>query len=97
MIFSSLSISNLDEMNSKGFWTGLRNTDKVTCEDDECVDQLYWRTGGKYEEHLGVRQVKMKRGNKCVRYNENKVIDDDIYCDDKRKYVCEFSCSINNG
>ena len=75
-------------------WTGLRNIDHVTCQNDECVNQLYWHTGGKYKEHLGVRQVKMNGNNECVRYSKvNDAFLDTLSCDSKKTYVCEFSCT----
>ena len=87
-----MSIPLSDELQSKEFWTGLRNTDQVTCQDEGCDDKLYWSQQNQYE-HIPGHSVRMS-GNKCVRYkglDANWPIGDSN-CNEKKRYVCEFIC-----
>ena len=90
-----MSIPHSDELQSNNFWTGLRNTDLVTCQDEGCVDQLYWHSYdsdyGEYE-HIPGHSVTMEGRGICVLYKGpvNGIHDSD--CNKKKRYVCEFLC-----
>ena len=94
-----MSIPHSDELQSKEFWTGLRNTDQVTCQDEGCDDKLYWHSDdsdygpqNQYE-HIPGHSVRMS-GNNCVRYKGLDAVwpIGDSNCNEKKRYVCEFIC-----
>ena len=90
-----MSIPHSDELQSKNFWTGLRNTDQVTCQDEGCDDKLYWHSYdsdyGQQYEHIPGHSVNMD-GHICVLYKGpvDGIFDSD--CNKKKSYVCEFIC-----
>ena len=95
-----MSIPQTDEYSLGNIWTGLRNTDEVTCRDGECVDKLYWHSDGSvYNEHIPGHGVTM-RGDICVRYKgRDKGFSDSVCQTYKRTVVCQrqFKCPETAG
>ena len=95
-----MSIPQTDEYSLGNIWTGLRNTDKVICQNGECVNKLYWHSDGSvYNEHIPGHGVTM-RGDICVRYKgRDKGFSDSVCQTYKRTVVCQrqFKCPETAG
>ena len=85
-------IVNFDE-----FWTGLWDQDDINCQNDACVDKLYWLSDdGKYDQHIPAHNLEITKrtnpnGNGCVRF-KNNVTSESSNCTGPKRFVCEFKC-----
>ena len=78
------------------FWTGLWDQDDINCQNDACVDKLYWLSDdGKYDQHIAAHELKIRKGGinavGCVRFKDN-LLSTSRSCLGLKKFVCEFKC-----
>ena len=71
----------------------MRNEDKITCRDSDCVGKVFWQSsdGSAYNEHIPDHNLFIE-DHKCTRMKDATVIESEKCHQTRNKYVCEFTC-----